>query len=291
LCVGGSTTECLYLDQSEAWPALVQAGLAGDAWVANAGISGRSTRDHLVQLEHLLPQLEPLDRVVLLVGVNDLQLVLGQGRDYDPTALDAPGARRALLPRAFEVLPPEYRDATFPRSTCLWRFVVPRVKGLRPSSQVQDGAGQAYVRWRRYRASSPQVLEALPDLEAGLAEFRANVADLARLCRDAGASPLFLTQPFLWAPDSPPEHRRLFWMGGVGPYQQAPGASYYSCAALAEGMQRYNAALRELCLELGADFFDLAARVPPEAAYFYDGVHFNEAGARLVADQVTASLR
>ncbi|MCI0545958.1 MAG: SGNH/GDSL hydrolase family protein, partial [Candidatus Rokubacteria bacterium] len=105
LCVGGSTTECLYLDQEETWPALVEKQLGPGAWVGNAGRSGRQTRDHVVQLERLLPLFEGLDRVVLLVGVNDLGLVLGQGERYDPRGLDDPGLREEALRRAFEIVP------------------------------------------------------------------------------------------------------------------------------------------------------------------------------------------
>lgn len=45
LAVGGSTTECLYLDQDEAWPHLLQTSLnenqhAYKVWVGNIGKSG-----------------------------------------------------------------------------------------------------------------------------------------------------------------------------------------------------------------------------------------------------------
>ncbi|MEM7311321.1 MAG: GDSL-type esterase/lipase family protein [Planctomycetota bacterium] len=291
LCVGGSTTECLYLDQAEAWPQRVQAELGGSAWVGNAGVSGRLTRDHVVQLEYLLPQLGSLDRVVFLVGVNDLMLALGQDADYDPEALSDPAQRLALLPRAFEVLPEEYRSERFPRSTRLWRFFVPRLRGLLRPPQVQDEAGSIYHVWRRHRAETPTWIETLPDLAPALEEYRRNVAELARLTRAAGAEPLFLTQPSLWSADAPPEHEALLWMGGVGDYQKAPGAPYYASGALAEGMALYNRALQEACAALAADCLDLAALVPRDTTAFYDDVHFNEAGSARVAGAVAEALR
>ncbi len=83
LVLGGSTAECLYLDQEETWPALVQGLLRERApalgvQVENAGVSGRDTRDHVVQARHLLPQLPDLDCVLLLCGVNDLTLRLSR---------------------------------------------------------------------------------------------------------------------------------------------------------------------------------------------------------------------
>ena len=290
LCVGGSTTECLYLDQAETWPALLQSELGEAAWVGNAGVSGRLTRDHIVQLEHLLPQLGALDHVVLLVGVNDLMLVLGKGESYDPNALDAPGAREALLPRAFDVLPARYRDDPFPRSTCLWRFFVPRIKGTLQPAQVQDSAGSVYESWREYRMTTPTPIDGLPDLGAGLAEFRRNVTELTRICQANGTRPIFLTQPFLWSDGAPDEHEALFWMGGVGDYQSAPGASYYTSSVLAAGMAHYNTELAAVCVELGVDCLDLAAVVPQDTSAFYDDVHFNEGGARLVATHLANAL-
>lgn len=76
LAVGGSTTECLYLDQTEAWPRLLQerlnAGSGRRVWVGNVGKSGQMTRNHLVQVETLTRQYPRIDAVLLLAGVNDL---------------------------------------------------------------------------------------------------------------------------------------------------------------------------------------------------------------------------
>jgi len=114
LTVGGSTTECLYLDQGESWPARLQQKLnAGHAthraWVGNAGRSGLTTREHLLQLEHLLSPARRIECVVLLVGFNDLNLRLSQDADYDPHFLERPEAEAQLLRRAFLLAPPAAR--------------------------------------------------------------------------------------------------------------------------------------------------------------------------------------
>jgi lysophospholipase L1-like esterase len=290
LCVGGSTTECLYLDQAEAWPAVVEQRLGGRAWVANAGASGRLTRDHVVQLERLLPLLPGLDRAVLLVGVNDLMLALGQGEAYDPRGLDAPGAREEALRRAFEVLPRSFGRERFPRSTELWRLIVPRLRARLDRGQVQDEAGSVYTTWRAHRAGASRWIDALPDLGPALVEYRRNLTLLAEECSRHGVRLLALTQPCLWSERTPPQHEALLWMGGVGDYQKTPGAPYYTSRALAEGMERYNAELRAVCAELDVDCLDLAALLPRDTSVFYDDVHFNEAGARLVAEHVAAAL-
>src|SRR5215212_4764730 len=72
LAVGGSTTECLYLDEAEAWPHLLQELLNAKpgprAWVGNVGKSGQMTRNHVVQVEKLTRQYPGIDAVLLLAG-------------------------------------------------------------------------------------------------------------------------------------------------------------------------------------------------------------------------------
>jgi len=80
LCVGGSTTECLYLDDARAWPALLEQDLtaahpAAPVWVGNAGISGLASGDHLRFL-YESAWLARVDAVVVQAGVNDLARTL-----------------------------------------------------------------------------------------------------------------------------------------------------------------------------------------------------------------------
>ena len=55
LAIGGSTTECKYLDQSETWAYLLQETINENTnhsvWVGNAGMSGTTTRHHLTVLQ------------------------------------------------------------------------------------------------------------------------------------------------------------------------------------------------------------------------------------------------
>jgi lysophospholipase L1-like esterase len=289
LAVGGSTTECLYLDQGEAWPQRLQVELARlqhrRPWVGNAGRSGLNARDHLVQLRHLLPQLPRMDVVVLLVGLNDMMLALAQDEAWDAGFLDREGAEAELLARAFDVRPlAEEHGLPFHRRTALWRLIERMRAELLPA-RTQDTAGERYRSWREHRASAARWRTELPGhVEAALDEYRQSLRSLIATCRERGAVPLLVTQPAMWRSDLPEHLDALLWMGGVGDYQSEPGHEYYTPAALARGMELYNRALLEVAGDEEVNAFDLAAAMPRDASAFYDDVHFNEAGARRVAE-------
>ena len=72
LAVGGSTTECLIVDQARVWTSLLEQHLGKrhdgrQTWVGNIGQSGLSSRHHVVEARHLLDVYDP-DVVTLLVG-------------------------------------------------------------------------------------------------------------------------------------------------------------------------------------------------------------------------------
>ena len=297
LAVGGSTTECLYLDQDEAWPRLLQSRL-GDVrgrkvWVGNAGKSGLNSRDHVILLKQLLNQYDDLDAVVLLVGVNDLASRLRQDGAYDPAFMSRANAERLLLRRSFSVVP----DPSLPsyKKTALWRllrgakaaaFPPPYARG-----EVQDEAGKLYATWRERRRDAPFVRDATPDLTTALEEYARNLDTIIDLARGKSVRLILVTQPTLWRRDMPAELSGLLWMGGVGNFQKEAGKEYYSAGALAEGMALYNETLLKTCRERGAECVDLAPLVPKDSTAFYDDCHFNEGGARLVAEALAGYMK
>lgn len=83
--IGGSTTECLMLDDSKAPHALMQNQLRDfQVEVYNAGKSGDMSIDHLAMLIHRVAHLEP-DLIVLLCGINDLK----RSHNLDYTLIDS----------------------------------------------------------------------------------------------------------------------------------------------------------------------------------------------------------
>lgn len=291
LAIGGSTTECLYLDDSEAWPYLLQQTLRSLApiWVGNAGKSGMNTKSHIVQLAHLTQQYPGLDAVIMLIGVNDFLQRLAKGDDYRPF----PGVEAMPLPdyeimmsETFFTWPgsdnrePFFKRLALYRVTREWKYRVLRF----PAKQLlQDADGSVYQIWRAHRRQAAAVIPELPDLSSALEEYGRNIRTMAGIAARRGIRLVFASQPFLWRHDLGEQERRLLWLGGVGRYQVEPGHAYYSIEALAEGMTRYNETLLDVCRAGGLECLDLEKDVPKDTGIFYDDVHFTEAGARHVA--------
>src|SRR5262245_2616416 len=235
LALGGSATECLYLDQDETWPALLQGELetrlGKRVWIANAGRSGRTTRDAALQARHLLGQPPRFERVLVMTGVNDLCAWL---------AASPPPAGYSDLSRAFDVLPRDEAPGPWWRRTALFELARELHSRLQDAQLAQDAHGGIYESWPAHRRSARAWLGELPDPLVALAGFRAALTDLLEGCARQGAALVLVTQPAMWTPGLAPELEARLWMGGVGEYQKAAGCDYYTSAALARGLSRFN---------------------------------------------------
>lgn len=281
IMVGGSTTECAALDDSQEWPHLVMQIMNDQqkqrfVWVGNAGVSAATTVDHFFWLKRL-PVLSQADLLVFLIGINDLQATLDFGGAPTQKVLEYRAERQAEH-AAYESNPQE----TFFRRARLFALVkeslhnLPAIlRRLRGNSTREPKLQFAMLKARR--AS----LVPVPDLRVGLQEYAQRIRSLEYECRARGVRCAFLTQPVMWRADLPPDEQNLLWMGWVG--WKAHRRGYASLADLALAMDAYNQALLSVCREDHLECYDLASSVPRDTSAFYDDCHFNTGGARLVA--------
>jgi lysophospholipase L1-like esterase len=293
LTIGGSTTDCRFLDQSETWSQQLQFALnRGDeqqqAWVGNAGMSGTTTRHHILVLERLpLAELR-ITTVVLLAGVNDLSIRLSHDADDDPRTLDGPETQRALLAEAFKI--DNDADAPFYRRTALWQWAS-RGRRVSKYSHAESIDAENYRVWRDHRRHAREIRSELPDLSLAVDAYSRNLRRIIDLSAARGVRLVLMTQPAMWRADLPRHLEDLLWLGGVGDFQEQSNLPYYSAAALAKGMKAYNDAMLRTCDATHTECLDLAARLASDPSIFYDDVHFNERGARQVAQILAEYLQ
>jgi lysophospholipase L1-like esterase len=295
LAVGGSTTECLLLDDSLAWPHLLQealnqhvgrgAGGGGDAqiWVGNVGRSGLRAAHNALHVQYLLPEYPHIDAIIVLVGINDFQNRLG--RDGE-----APVEMTQLMQMAFDELPRRYRPGPSYKRTEIWRRLRTLKAWIGKQGPIQDDRGDNLVTWQRHRQTAARIRESLPDLGPALAAYRHDLNAIIDGAARFNARVILATQPAMWRPGLPAGLKDLLWLGGVGDFQVETGKDYYSVEALARGLDQYNQALLEVCRTRGVECIDLAAAVPKDTTIFYDDVHFNERGSKRLAQILSTYL-
>lgn len=297
LAVGGSTTECLYLDDTEAWPYLLEQRVNeefgdGTAWVGNVGRSGHNTRNHILQVDKLLGQLPDIDVLILMIGINDLALRLLHEADFVPLSDESREYRQKLFYRSFAVIPPMEPELPFLQRLAIWQQIRKFKKVvIEPESDdnAQDKSGEIYKQWRSFRQSAPAYRDELPDLTIALSEYAQNIDTIIAKANEHGVNVMLLTQPSLYKDGLDKKLADLLWFGGVDNFMAAPGSEYYSVRAMQRGLDAYNDVLLSACDRPGVSCVDLASQLPKDTTVFYDDVHLNESGARQVADLIMKS--
>jgi lysophospholipase L1-like esterase len=280
--VGGSSTECLELDDSEEWPHLLMQKLNARqsgrlVWVGNAGVSGYTSVHHLMFLRSL-PILRQVDMLIFMIGVNDLQASLA----FEGASNEVPLEESASNFREFQIgfleLQPLYKRLRLYQLGKRATFALERKFKTGSWTWLFNSIPAS----RRERFEGPVV--PLPDLQTGLKEYRQRVLALATECRSMRKRCLFLTQPTMWRSDLTSEEKRLLWSGYVGRLEKPKG--YASAADMARATAAYNQVLLDVCAQLRLECLDLAQHVAKDITALFDHAHFNVPGARTVADRL-----
>ena len=289
LVFGGSTAVDVYLDQPKMWTHVLEDKLNATpgqpkTWVGNIARPSLGTIHSLLEFDRMVPSLPHMDLFINLVGVNDFQLALRAKYLPDLTLTDHLNWTFSIVPRK------GWRNRL-----ALYRFYQ-RIKDWwkrSSKSVVLTEYATGIAKWRECRQTAPKEnLLDLPNLDRGLAEYRANLNKLIDRSEAYHSPMIFVTQPTLWREHMAPEDEALLQAGGVGSHDEwCIKKLYYSPAALARGMKMYNDVLRDVCDKRKNFCIDLAARVPKTRRYFFDDMHYSDAGARLVSDIVAAGVK
>jgi hypothetical protein len=302
LAVGGSTTECAQLDDSEVWTSLLESGLRQTAdgrstWVGNVGRSGATARDHVLHLKYLLPQYPRIDAVLVMAGANDLLSALQRGWHYQsPVPVTEPAGETEAIHRAFSVLPPGRAIRTanddgapvrWYRETALWqlaRRVKMRLHARRTYHLAQVGL---LVRARQQRHDARSLIDSLPALDGPLADYRRNLNAMVDIAQSRGVRLVLVTQPSVWRRKMIDSEARLLWFGWLG-MERDKAEGYFTTGALERAMAAFNRTVLDVCHERTVECVDADARLSGDSTVFYDDVHFTEAGSRALASLLSA---
>jgi lysophospholipase L1-like esterase len=273
--VGGSTTECFDLAEDKTWPHVLGVNLQRHfkpIWLNNAGLSGNSTFGHYILMQDYLVQLKP-KAVIFLVGINDLG-IRGE-RDFDQRihGFNARSLERFLASAAVHS---ELASAAlnlyrfyFPKSVMIDNQNDPQEIDLNklPYLDVPEAARAAIIKDHRNHYLRP---------------YKARLEKLITICREHNMMPVLLTQPVLYG-------EGVDTATGVDLGQRFVAQDMNGATAW-QVLELYNDVTREAGRERGVLVIDLAREMPKDSTYYYDLMHYTNAGAAKMAEIIAARL-
>jgi len=263
--LGGSTTECMFMDEENRFPYLVGAILEQQTGKRinsyNGGLSGNNSLHAIDLLVNKVIPLEPR-LVVFMEDINDLSTLLYKKTYWSSNNVRAPLEtleKGKLLGKLLkELLIPQLNEA---------------YRNFKGSVFSQEEDEFAQDRGRKLAV----------DL-AGLArEFARNLGVFMDICRDWEITPVLMTQANRVTANPDPVVAAYIAKCG-----RDTGISYQDFKRLYD---LFNETIREVGRQKGVLVIDLAREVPPDKEHLYDLVHFNDAGSRDAAKIIAAQLK
>ncbi len=278
IAVGGSTTECFFISDDKAWPQVMQVELRKNhpkTWVNNAGLNGHSSFGHLMLLNDVVLTHKP-NYVYFLVGVNDMdrqdlnqfdnRMVLGKSVQME---------NNGWFKNAFLTLTnhSEVANLVYNLSKAMkarnQAIFVDKIVALNP----KDTLG----------ISTEKQNEILGKQRLLLPAYRNRLLKLIQACRAQGVKPVMLTQPLLMGKGIDPvtgtDLAKVRVSDGMN------GELYWA------KLELYNQVMRQLCQDEQVALIDLAVLLPKSSQYFYDPMHFTNAGSIRVGQILAESSR
>lgn len=271
--VGGSTMECILVDDAASPERVMQGLLEGrlpgrKVRVYNAGRSGDRSFDHVALVAHRIAHLEP-DLIVVFAGANDLRAAMYHA-DY---LHQARGQRvRHSLPALVKHVATEFQVARLVYAAA-HRTGMGERERLERIAQVSDYRQKVALKQGKPVSGEPP--------RTDIAPYGRNLASLAGIARAQGAAVVFVTQASTW--NTGPEAERWHWMNHVAD-------RVYPEPLMEQALEAYNAEMRRVAGEHGVAVLDAARLIPRTLDHFYDDMHFNTRGAgafgKMLADFV-----
>lgn len=269
--VGGSTTECLYLDDSKAINRILQDELnrrmpAGAvAKVYNAGKSGDRSDDHVSMIVHRIIHMHP-DLIILFAGINDLSAAIAKADSFH---MKNSQEKRFTLSELLRMAATEFQ---IPRRMF---YAGKKLFFKRDAHDVlEEIKSRSDYREKVKFISKFPVSSQRP--AADPTAFRDNLTTIAGVAKSHGVRLVFMTQQTTWNSAIDPRVKDWQWMlyrAGIR----------YRPEVLDEAMEAFNDVTRHVALKENVPVYDIVKTIPKSLDFFYDDVHFNINGAHEAA--------
>ena len=242
-------------------------------------------RHNVVQAQTILHQGHRTDFALLLPGGTDLQRWLNR-KEYEK--LDPSQERKAFASyvRCWKKIPGRRADTLLDQYR---KKTKERVKQGLASLFAKNAPEQRHVPKGRYlevpqRHSIPA--DRIPMFDAAIDDFAANLRDFVRACKVENVLPILVTHPMMYEEGIGEEHLQHYvWRSRGNPDEWAPTPRLYH-----DIMGAYADAVKKVAREEMIPCIDLYSMMYGRLDCFIDQAHFNEKGARVVADILAGQL-
>ncbi|MGA9756261.1 MAG: SGNH/GDSL hydrolase family protein [Desulfobaccales bacterium] len=270
--LGGSTTECTYVDEDQRFPFLAgrlieqQTRLKVNSY--NAGRSGSNTLHCLNILLNKVVNLKP-DIVVLMENINDLAILM-----YEKTYWNTNPSRSPILekPPTFKTVGQDLREMFYLVRDLTFPNLSRELKKLFHSERKSKGDEFKEVRGKKITIDQNLLVR----------EFSLNLQTFINICRARGIIPVLMTQASRLTDHPDPPVQKIMHQLEI-----SQGITY---GEFKSAFDRLNQTIREVGAKNQVLVIDLAQEIPPVRENICDVAHFNDQGSRLVASRIAADL-
>ncbi len=263
--LGGSTTECMFVDEENRFPyvagILLEQATGKKINSYNGGMSGLNS---LQCLDILLNKVIPLNPrvVVFMENINDLSTLLYEGTYWSQNTTRAPIETLKKTKLVGKLL----KEILIPNLNYAYR-------NLRSMVEAAHGDEFAKARGKKLQVDQARLT----------GEFAMNLQSFVDLCKVRGLAPVLMTQA-----NRITDHPDPVVAAYINRFGRDTGLNYRDFKKIYDA---FNETIRQIGRQNQVLVIDLAREVPPDKSYLYDMVHFNDKGSRYAAGIIADRLK
>lgn len=271
--LGGSTTECVYVEEYSRFPYLAGHLLEEKTGLlVNSYNGARSGNDSLHSLDVLLNKVvnRKPDLVVWMHNINDLTMLL-----YEGTYWNKHPSRGPILAK-----PPTWKTLgkDLEQTFHLARDLV--IPNLSRAVHNLSHSGFKEAQADEFQQMRGRKIEIHPDFL--MHEFTLNLQTFINICQARQITPVLMTMPNRLRDTPDPVIAKMMEV-----MKDSEGIRYRDFKA---AFDRFNQIIREVAAHNRVLVVDLAREIPQDRRYMADVVHLNTAGSQLVAEKIAETL-
>jgi lysophospholipase L1-like esterase len=272
ICIGGSTTECRFVSDSLTWPYQLSQQLKDSfpsLWINNAGVDGHSTFGHLLLLKEYITKLKP-KYVIFLIGANDVE-------NDKPQQFDLMNEKMVNYVSAKSFFK-SLLNKTELGSTI---FQLYAIRGAYKKGLIHKDVDFAVL--KDTVLPQPYMDAIIKKQDIYLAQYRQRITEMISICKASNVQPILLTQPSMFGNYT--DSTTMINMGNKIIPDTDPVVNAMTAQKI---LELYNDVVRSFSNQVKV--VDLAALMPKNSNYYYDFMHYTNAGCDKIAAILSGEL-